>query len=140
MIFILEVAMATYHTKAKTKVLQYLEEHSDEQFTVKALQEQLSDVPQSTIYRIIEQLLEEHKIRKFAENCYQYFGCQNCNSHLHIKCTDCGKLVHLEGEESRRIARVLSDREFLLDESTMLLGKCKDCRSAADENSKPEEI
>lgn len=126
--------MKTYHTRQKTAVLGFLEAHPQQQYSIQELHEALGDVSgKSTLYRLIQQLVDEGCVRRFARGAsrtffYQYLGCSDCSGHLHLKCTDCGALVHLEASVSEQVAALVEDREFELDEQTMLYGRCRRCQ------------
>ncbi len=133
--------MKTYHTRQKAAVLSFLEAHAQQQYSIQELHEALGDVSgKSTLYRLIQQLVDEGSVRRFARGAsrtffYQYLGCRDCGGHLHLKCTGCGALVHLEASVSEQVAALMEDREFELDEQTMLYGRCRNCqhRKAASE-------
>ena len=59
---------------------------------------------------------------------YQHSPCTQ--SHLHIRCVDCGALAHLHCDEVEAFARHLGQHHgFTLDESqTVLYGLCEACR------------
>ena len=61
---------------------------------------------------------------------YQAVGCCRCDEHLHLKCTDCGKLLHLNDDASAAVLRnVLQNSHFAVDEKqTVLFGRCEGCR------------
>ena len=65
--------------------------------------------------------------RQFA---YQIVACDACDAHLHLKCTTCGSLYHMDHAVSEQIMReVLSRSDFSLDEKeTVLFGVCKGCK------------
>ena len=86
----------------------------------------------SSIYRIVARLVDEGVLKKLtsenSRHCkYQYLG-EHCSMHLHLKCTGCGRLIHLDHESSERlIGTVMALGDFSLDSSSLLFGKCKSC-------------
>ena len=50
--------------------------------------------------------------------------------HLHMKCTECGKLLHMNNDVSKELLNEIFDlSNFSVDkETTVLYGKCKDCK------------
>ena len=136
------IALAEYETKQRRILLDYLNAHPDRGFSVEELFEGLSaehtaeEVPgKSTIYRLIGKLVGEGLVKRFAEGqgrqfAYQIVACSACDAHLHLKCTACGSLYHMDHAISEQIMReVLSRSEFSLDEKeTVLYGVCKGCK------------
>lgn len=92
----------------------------------------------STVFRIIAKLAEEGSIKKITDKssrhvCYQYLGQEGCSMHLHLKCKDCGMLIHLDEKTSHMLEEnLLSSKGFLLEEGSMLFGKCNACRAGGD--------
>lgn len=132
--------MASYHTMQKRLLIDFLTRHSDSAFTVGELvgrirAENPNDAPgKSTLYRLITKLTEEGTVKKMTAGTersfvYQLAEGSHCDSHLHMKCTKCGKLMHMDDFESARLLmRVMRQNDFTIDESkTVLLGHCRDC-------------
>lgn len=136
--------MAHYQTEQKRILLAYMKAHSDEAFAIEELCErmkkELTDkaVPgKSTVYRIIPELLEEGLVKRFVKGnsrkfLYQMVCGDHCERHLHMKCSVCGRLYHMEDEESEELLfKVLQKHHFQIDGGkTMLFGQCEDCCSA----------
>ena len=86
----------------------------------------------SSIYRIVARLVDEGVLKKLtsekSRHCkYQYLG-EHCSMHLHLKCTGCGRLIHLDKDSSERlIGTVMTLGGFSLDASSLLFGRCKSC-------------
>ncbi|MBO4217282.1 MAG: transcriptional repressor [Clostridia bacterium] len=87
----------------------------------------------STVYRLISKMYEEEKLRRFARDdkrfAYQLAVCPESEPHLHMKCTGCGRLFHMEHSASDRLMReIMRDNGFSVDEEqTVLYGRCTDC-------------
>ena len=134
-------AMAAYRTVQKRILTDYLTKHCEEAFTVEELAEKIKDggytdgVPgKSTIYRLIQKLVDDGVVKRFVKGnsrrfVYQIAAGEHCNSHLHLRCIECGRLLHMDDDESLEIlARVLKQNNFSIDEKkTVLLGKCAEC-------------
>ena len=86
------------------------------------------------MYRAISRLCQTGRLRRYAPHesgeaaRYQHSPCTQ--SHLHIRCVDCGALAHLHCDEVEAFARHLGQHHgFTLDESqTVLYGLCEACR------------
>ncbi len=133
--------MAEYITMQKKALRGFLQKHSDRAYTVEELIESMqnefkTEMPgKSTVYRLITKMLEEGSVKKFPQTgsrrfVYQAVECGKCSQHLHLKCTSCGKLLHMNHEVSDKILnQVKSDAFFEIDEEeTVLMGVCTDCK------------
>ena len=124
-----------YNTGKRERIIKFLRINSAKAFTLEEISSQI--VPdgngKSTVYRIVSELVYEGKLKRLSDgktrHCtYQYVGDEACVSHLHLKCRDCGKLIHLCDELSREFANaLLSEDGFMLDAGAMLFGKCANC-------------
>jgi Fur family ferric uptake transcriptional regulator len=94
-----------------------------------------SGISQTTIYRQLEKLLDEGKIRKYflqegESACYQYVEDQSaCREHFHLKCEVCGVLIHADCELLDTIDRhLLAAHDFKINAlKTVLYGTCTKC-------------
>ena len=127
----------TYHTAQKARLFSFLQQHADTSFTAEELCAALAGagaVGKSTVYRLLPQLVAEGQVKRFSGSgqrraLYQAVGCAHCDAHLHLKCTVCGKLIHLDESASDAVLhRVLQSSAFSVDEGqTVLFGKCAAC-------------
>ncbi|MDE7161805.1 MAG: transcriptional repressor, partial [Anaeroplasmataceae bacterium] len=100
------------------------------------LEEFRGQMNKATIYRKLNALEEQKILRKnynMEKKCYEYQYCPECKNHLHLICKSCGKILHLNCESAKTFVQHISlEHQFLLDqESTMILGICKECSSHA---------
>lgn len=133
--------MAHYQTEQKRILLAYMKAHSDQAFTVEELCERMKEeldlkaIPgKSTVYRVMPELVEEGQVKRFVKGnsrkfLYQMMCGDHCSRHLHMKCSVCGKLYHMEDEESEALLlRVMQKHHFQVDEGrTILFGQCESC-------------
>lgn len=133
--------MAHYQTEQKRILLAYMKAHSDRAFTIEELCSRLKEEPalksvpgKSTVYRIMPELIEEGLVKRFVKEnsrkfLYQMVCGEHCDSHLHMKCSVCGKLYHMEDEESEALLlQVMRRHHFQIDEGkTLLFGQCEEC-------------
>ena len=127
----------TYHTAQKARLFSFLQQHADAAFTAEELCDALADtgeVGKSTVYRLLPQLIAEGQVKRFSGSgrrrvLYQAVGCAHCDAHLHLKCTACGRIIHLDESASDAVLhRVLQSSAFAVDEKqTVLFGKCAAC-------------
>lgn len=125
----------TRNTKQKRIVLDYLEKHKNRHITIEEIQKELDgEVGTTTIYRIINKLVEDGLITKIPLNtqgfCYQYNKeKEKCHKHYHLICEDCGKLVHFESKEIEVTQKeALQKENFQIDlDKVTFYGKCSKC-------------
>ena len=122
----------SYQTQQKTAVLDFLRANAKRQFTVDELISAMGEnAPvKSTAYRLINKLCDEGSVRRFSRDdtkcaVYQLAGEHCCSEHLHIKCIDCGLLVHLDHDAQDKLTKSTG---FMIDDGlSMLYGVCADC-------------
>ena len=135
-----EATVAEYATEQKRILKQILEENSDRAYTVDELCDKLrarwgEEAPgRSTVYRLITHLAEDGTVKRFTREgsrraAYQIVMGEHCDCHLHLKCLDCGKLIHLdEGTSDELLSRVRTKSNFSVsEEATVLFGRCGEC-------------
>ncbi len=127
-----------YETKQSRLVYDYLKENSEKHFSAEdvyfALLNEGGKIGRTTVYRQLDRLVIEGKVRKFSAGdnepcCYQFADCDHCHNHYHLKCSGCGKLIHTECDFLDKLsAHIFQDHEFKIDGSkTVLYGICNEC-------------
>ena len=126
----------TYNTEKRSELLGFLKNNSDKAFSLEEICEILTENGRgkSTLYRQTASLVKEGYVsripvgsRKFV---YQYMDRGLCGGHFHLKCLECGKLLHLDCETTHSLKTgVLRSQGFALDGSCVLYGKCSRCNS-----------
>lgn len=129
----------TYKTRQRAEVLNCLIENKASHMTADEIMAWLKnkgcDVGKATVYRTLDKLTEENKVRKYIYEegksaCYQYVDKdEKCHLHFHLKCLNCGKLIHLECDYLTELENHISKHhKFSVDNSkTVLYGICEDC-------------
>lgn len=136
-----------YNTKQGDLILKLMEESSGEHMTadgiVCALKDKGFAVGKSTVYRHLEKLTKEGTVKRFVMHdgesaCFQYVGNGCAKNHYHLKCSVCGKLLHVECEYLDNVAKhIYNHHGFTLDEeSTVLYGVCAQCAGKENRNEK----
>lgn len=125
--------MASYKTNNKKIIFNYLSNNKGESFSALLLRNNLkkenANMGLSTIYRILNELFEDNIIIKSIdennEAFYSYLD-EECHNHLHAKCNNCGKIIHID----EKIEALINDKyNFILSFNKLLLnGKCKNCK------------
>ena len=124
-----------YNTGKKKQILDFLSANAHSAFTLEEISESIAPdgKGKSTVYRIVSELVEAAVVKRISDgktrHCsYQYVGNSECKSHLHLKCRDCGKLIHLDKSVSESFASALRDNGgFMLEDGCILFGKCTRC-------------
>lgn len=130
-----------YQTGKKEQVIELLKNNSQSSLSLAEICDKLlSDGHgRSTVYRLVSSLVECGMLRRLGDGktrhiTYQYVGDEHCKHHLHLKCKECGRLIHLDEGISEGIKDTLVRiGGFEIDEGEMLLGKCNECQ--AEQNS-----
>jgi Fur family ferric uptake transcriptional regulator len=91
----------------------------------------------STVYRHLERLASDGKARKYTLNgvdgtCYQYAGEgkeANPQNHFHLKCENCGVLLHLRCDTLNEIGRHVFEKHIFRINAmkTIFYGVCATC-------------
>jgi len=129
----------SYKTKQREAILDYIVSLEGAHVTAAQIalhfeQEDVS-IGKTTIYRHLEKLTENGNLRRYVTDgisgaCYQYVGNEIINNtHLHLKCEQCGELFHLECDALDDLEQhVLDEHAFQVNTTkTVLYGTCDDC-------------
>ena len=131
-----------YQTRQSEAILVYLMSlDKNAQVTAKEIASHFDGtdvcIGRTTIYRHLDKLVNCGKVKKYTavdedSACYQYVGegHSDCNGHLHLKCDECGVLLHANSDcQLGAIARqVLDGHTFHINTSkTVLYGTCENC-------------
>lgn len=113
-------------------LVDFLQKNSDKAFTIEEILENMDGekLSQSTAYRLMTKLVKDSLVHRSVKGnsrsfVYQYISDKTCDGHLHIKCTDCGKVYHLDHSITSIIQKdIEKNTQFEIDSHTVLLGKC----------------
>ena len=125
-----------YNTEKRKRITELFAAYPYKSFTSEQISAVVTDEDcgKSTVYRILSDMLKEGKIKKISSQSsrkisYQYIDCTHENEHLHLKCKDCGIIIHLDDETSEKVREnIMAAGCFLLDGSELLFGRCESCR------------
>jgi len=126
----------SYETKQRDILLNFFKMNRDKSFSASEIFEKLKkkNISLSAIYRNLAELEHFEKVRKTTKNgskCffYQFVDCVECNGHVHLSCTKCGKIIHLSEKDSQNLSSsLLKNSKFNLDTKTaVLFGECESC-------------
>ena len=128
--------MKTYQTQQKKLLIEFLKKNSNNPLSIEqivmGLQGQ-SSPGKSTVYRLVNRLVEEGYVRRFSQGnnrhfVYQLLDDKGCADHMHCRCVSCCKLFHMDHKLSKTMEQMLAGSGFALDpQKTTLMGTCKGC-------------
>lgn len=129
-----------YQTQQRKQLLDFLTLHKETQYTIEEIIEEMqqADAPaKSSIYRLMKQLVEEGKVKRYVKDhsrqfVYEYIAGENCSYHFHLKCFECGRLIHLSETTSQLTQEsVAKEAGFIVDkEKSILFGICDVCQKS----------
>lgn len=125
-----------YHTKQRGIILDLLKTNQERHLSADEMMELLhqnhTPVSKATLYRYLDMLVSQNVVRKFIIEdqpgaAYQYIEeAESCHEHFHLKCLDCGLLLHVEYDE---FDQYIKDKyQFNVDQSKIIIyGECHEC-------------
>ena len=131
--------MANYSTKGKRAIIEYLKNNPDRQMSAEDIFASLGEnAPgQSSVYRILSSMTKSGEVRRERDEggdgfVYQYAQNMGCDKHFHLKCVECGKVVHLHCHVSDElISHIYAEHGFMIDSGkTVLYGRGAACGGA----------
>ena len=138
---------AKYRTRQQELLLSYLRQTQGAHVTAEDVRAHFDRTQNAigiaTVYRHLEKFVAEGVVTKYVIDehsaaCFEYVG-ESCGKdekeqHFHLKCEDCGALIHLACDELACIsAHLKKDHGFALDPfRTVFYGVCAKCREKED--------
>ena len=129
--------MATYNTEQKKLLVEFLKCNTETAYTVEEIVEKMEGkLAKSTVYRLILKLTEDGCVKRMTRGTGRTFVYQmiaiegeHCHAHLHLRCTDCGKVIHMKESVSHELLDAIrQESDFSVSErDTVILGKCSAC-------------
>lgn len=135
-----------YKTKQRSLIMKCLKQNSENAYTVDEIELILkntgSAIGKTTIYRYVKSLEQSGFVRRFVPEdkksaTYQFVEhSENCKTHIHLKCINCGKLIHLECDiVNDMCSHIMLNHGFSVDKSkTTVLGLCEQCLESEEKD------
>ena len=132
-----------YHSKGSYLVENYAREHQESAFSAKQVvdyaKEQNVNINTATIYRNLEKMASEGMLLKTkgqeSDSVFYQFVSEHidCHNHLHARCRNCGKILHLEHDTCEMFfEHMMKKYNFTIQaDMTTICGLCEDCRKGA---------
>ena len=130
--------MAEYNTEQKKLLLDFLEKNHDSAYTIEEISTELkakgASVGKSTVYRLMTRLVKEKRVKRQLASgsrkaIYRIVLDEHCHNHLHLQCTECGKVLHLDEKISDELLDTVKKLNAfaISEEDTVLMGRCATC-------------
>ena len=133
------IEMRDYETRQRKLLQDFVEKNSDKHFTIEELGKMIAGISVSALYRNVNQMVRGGTLRRFRQEgqrklLYQYIGLGECSEHLHLKCSKCGMILHVDNDSTNSFVRELRQNlHFELDKTaTILFGDCITCKSNSE--------
>lgn len=131
--------MATYKTKQKDAFELIIKSVGSASFTaedlLKIIDEKGLSICRSTVYRRIQELEAEGKLKKFSSDSgsvlFQYREKpERCDLHMHLYCSGCGKILHVDCDFVEQFTSHMREYHgFTVNRGdTMIFGLCEQCK------------
>jgi Fur family ferric uptake transcriptional regulator len=139
---------SSYQTRQGGLILDYLASLGDKHVTAGAVAIHFEagkpPIGKTTVYRHLEKLVEGGKLRRYfleggESACYQFINDDaKCREHFHLKCENCGELIHLDCDVLEDVAtHVRKDHGFQINPlKTVFYGTCGRCSAKRKKSRK----
>lgn len=124
-----------YNTKSREMLIEYFEQNSDRCLSAKDIIGNAElKIGEATVYRLLTKLTTQGILTKSLArdgygSLYQLSPHEDCNKHFHLKCLDCGDIIHMECNAMRSLeSHIECKHDFKVDNAfTVIYGHCKNC-------------
>ncbi|MBD9241146.1 MAG: transcriptional repressor [Ruminococcaceae bacterium] len=135
-----------YNTKTRQLILDYLINNRQHAVSAANIQQHLEAQGvrpnPTTVYRYLDKLAGEQRVMKYVADkgekaVFQYVDeGRHCREHLHLKCTVCGRIYHLDCRFMDEVrAHLMAEHGFALQcEGSVLYGLCRACAHQAEQS------
>ncbi|MCI7692161.1 MAG: transcriptional repressor [Oscillospiraceae bacterium] len=123
-----------YNTKQRDEIVEFFSRHRGKCFSAKEIiRSGEIKSGEATVYRTLSKLAENGVLKRFTDGssgaCYQLAESSDCDKHFHLKCENCGKLIHVDcGFMAEIKQHIESGHDFYVDlGKTVFYGLCGNC-------------
>ena len=122
----------SYSTKQKDMIINVIK-NKDKEFTIKDIYNELDNVGLTTVYRLVDKLVEEGSIRKniSKDNTVTYEYLEKCDhdNHFYLKCDKCKRLEHVDCDCIDELYNHINkNHKFKLNKENIVInGICEKC-------------
>ncbi len=122
-----------YSTEARRRILSLFGENAESSFSTADILTALPDIPKSSVYRVVDSLEEDGRIMRVGVSrrraaFYQLSDSAVCARHMHLRCSLCGRTVHMDETTTRAIENIIEEKYGYGDcVQSVMMGKCPSC-------------
>ncbi len=124
-----------YNTKQKDLILNFFKKNEGNLFFAKEIVDKLNNneinIGLTTIYRFLDNLVQNNTIIIFHGDFGKKYGYFPCHSdlHYHLICTKCGDILHVDCNYFNELEKhLINNHNFKLNSKEIFLkGRCKKC-------------
>lgn len=132
-----------YNTRSRSALIEFFEQHPDDCLSAKDIIEHGGlDIGEATVYRLLTKLTSQGVLQKSLSrdgggSLYQLAAREDCDEHFHLKCLDCGCIIHMHCETMHSLEHhIESEHSFTVDNAfTVIYGQCKLCKDKSAHNN-----
>lgn len=124
----------SYNTKQRDEIVEFFGRHRGTCFTAKDLiRSGEISVGEATVYRTLSKLAVQGVLKKYTDGengaTYQLNESERCDSHFHLKCERCMKIIHMDCSFMAEMKQhIESSHDFTVDVGkTVIYGICGEC-------------
>lgn len=131
---------AGYNTNIKQMILNFAYENRTKTLTAGEIYAYLREAGETanrtTVYRCLDRLVAAGNMLKYVTDdgkkaSYLYKNQEaQCHHHLHLQCTECGEIIHLNCDFMDKIVEHISkNHNFSIKcDNSIIFGKCETCQ------------
>lgn len=127
--------MSVYITEQRKILLEFLKQNHDKQLSASDIAGALKNkgISISAVYRNLSNLSRDCVISRSVkegsrESYYQYIDGNKCKDSIHLTCTKCGKVSHMDSSAVDQITASLKKSGFNINKTkTVVYGVCQNC-------------
>ena len=129
------MAETKYRTKQRDEILRFFMDNEDKCFTARDVCTRVK-AGEATVFRTISSLVDDGKLKRYTggrgEGAYYQLSTCSSGDHIHLKCSHCGCLIHMDCSFMADIlAHFKEHHGFTVDcERTVIYGLCEKCAEA----------
>lgn len=124
----------SYNTKQRDEIVEFFGRHRGTCYTAKEIiRSGEISVGEATVYRTLSKLTVQGVLKKYTDGdngaTYQLNESEKCDSHFHLKCERCMKIIHMDCSFMAEMKQhIESSHDFTVDVGkTVIYGICSDC-------------
>ncbi len=122
-----------YNTKQRDEIVEFFSKRRGKCFSAKDIIKsgEISS-GEATVYRTLSKLADSGVLKRFTDgnsSCYQLADSDECSSHFHLRCENCGKLIHLDCDFRGEIKNHIDGKHDFGGDigKTVFYGLCGEC-------------